>query len=169
MVLCLFAVVIIGLFVWALIRYNNQNKLERVALSGIENIPEMKALMSDGTSVNLNDKLNHQKRTAILFFSPDCEYCKQEIRGIISRYSECRNVQWVFFTLAQPEEIAAFLNEYHILNIPYSYIIREDWPSLYKKLNIKVPPELFIYDEKGKLIFHHKGATSINTIVEELK
>lgn len=169
LVLCVISIVLGGLFSCALIRHNRQITKNAIELSEIENMPELKALAINGSEINLNERLSPEKRTVILFFSPDCEFCQQEIKGIISRYSECRNVQWVFFTLAQPEDISAFSDEYHIHDIPDSYIIREEWPGLYNKLNIKAPPELFIYDEHGKLMVHHKGATSIKTIVEELQ
>ena len=160
--LCFLAAVLVGLFIWAL---NNHYSKD----SSIRYMPDIQAMDMDGNEIVLKNKLDPSKRTAILFFHPDCEFCQQEIKGIINRNSECRDVQWVFFTMAQPEEISSFLEEYPLNDIPDSFLIREDWPNVYKQLSLSNPPELIVYDEQGKLMVHHKGATSIKTIVEELQ
>ena len=160
--LCFLAAVLVGLFICALNKHYSKD-------SSIRYMPDIQAIELDGEEMELKQNFDPSKRTAILYFHPDCEFCQQEIKGIISRNSECRDVQWVFFTMAQPEEITSFLNEYPINDIPNSFLIREDWPNVYKQLSLSNPPELIVYDENGKLMFHHKGATSIKTIVEELK
>ena len=160
--ICIIALAILGLFGMAL--YGHYSRF-----SSIRFLPDVQAVTIDGEIFDLKQEIDSSKRTAILYFNPDCEFCQQEIKGIVSRYSECRNVQWVFYTLAQLAEVIPFANEYQISNVPDSYIILEEWPRLYKELNIKAPPELFIYDEHGEIMVHHKGATSINTIVEELQ
>lgn len=160
--LCVLITAIIGLFLWALFKHCSETEK-------ITYIPEIVALTLEGEEININEQLDSRKRTAIVFFHPECEFCQQEINGIINRYSECRNVQWVFLTLAFPEEITPFLVDYPILTIPDAYLIRENWPNVCKRLNFTAPPEMLIYDKNGKLIKNHKGATSIRTIVDELQ
>lgn len=160
--LCFLAAALAGLFIWALNKHYSKD-------SSIRYMPDIQAMELDGGEMDLKQNLDLSKRTAILYFHPDCEFCQQEIKGIINRHAECRDVQWVFYTLAQPEELRVFLKEYPVQDIPNSFVIREDWPNVYKKLSLSNPPELIVYDENGKLMLHHKGATSIKTIVEELQ
>lgn len=108
-------------------------------------------------------------RTALLFFHPECEYCRKELEGILARHSECRDIQWLFLTLAAAEEVETFLMEYPLESIPDAYILREDWPDNHKLFGVKGPPALFIYDENGKLMARHMGATSIKSLVQELQ
>lgn len=132
-------------------------------------MPEINALTVYGDSLRVNDYLNPTKRTSILFFGPDCEFCQKEIEGIIERNGECRDVQWVFITIAQPEELEPFLNEYPIESIPGAFLLREDFPEMHIRFDVSAPPALFIYDEQGNLMKMHRGATSIRAIVAELK
>lgn len=162
LIICLIATTILGLFFWALHQHLRTT-------NDISCMPDINALSIDGYDIHVNEYLDPQKRTAVVFFHPECEFCQQEIDGIINKYSECHNVQWVFLTLASSDEINVFLIDYPILTIPNSYVIREDWPNICRKLNFTAPPEMLIYDKNGKLIKNHKGATSIRTIVEELQ
>ncbi len=131
-------------------------------------MPEISVLTISGDSLKVNNVLDTTKRTAILFFGPDCEFCQKEIEGIIKRNGECRNVQWVFITFAQPEELEPFLKEYPIESIPNAFLLREDFPEMHIRFE-STPPDLFIYDEQGTLMKMHHGSSSIKTIVAELK
>ena len=150
-----------GLVVWGLKRHYKNNALVSDVLK-ISNV-----ITSDSLFV-YNIRKSHM-RTAVLYFSTDCDYCKKEIEGILSCWNECKNVQWVFYTLATQDELDNFTKEYPIENIPDSFIIREDYPDLYLKLKFTSPPSLYIYDKNGKISRMYKGATSVNKIVEDLQ
>lgn len=143
-------------------------KRER-ALSKVRQIPVIDALTVYGDKFVSSEYLDSSKRTAIFFFHPECEYCQIELEGILTRNKECRNVQWLFLTLASEEIVESFLLDYPLETIPNSYVIREDWPDTYGQFGVKNPPALFVYNENGILINWHMGATSINTIVQELQ
>lgn len=119
--------------------------------------------------MDVAEHLDSSKRTALFFFHPECEYCRKELEGVLTRHSECRNVQWLFLTLAQAEEVGTFQREYPLETIPDAYVLREDWPDIHRQFGVTGPPALFIYDESGKLMKRYMGATSIKTIVQELQ
>lgn len=159
---CIAAGIMVCLILWAAKR--KEQKMDPYRL-----MPEINALTVFGDSLRVNDYLDPTKRTVIMFFHSDCEFCQKEIEGIIERNGECRDVQWVFITIAQPEELEPFLKEYPIESIPNAFLLREDFPEMHIKFDVTAPPALFIYDEHKKLMRMHRGATSIKTIVEELQ
>lgn len=156
------AVAIGGLLFWAALRRDSK-------LEGIAQLPEIKTLTIYGDIFEVADYLDSTKRTALLFFHPECEFCQKEVDGIIARHREMRNVQWLFITLAPTEIVEDFLMEFPLESIPDAYVLREDWPETYKQFGVKGPPALFIYDENGNLMKRHMGATSIKTIVQDLQ
>lgn len=160
--LCLLAVGIGSLIVWAATRRDSKEE-------GITQMPGIKAFTIYGDNFEAAEYLDSTKRTALLFFHPECEFCRKELEGIIARHSEFRNVQWLFITLAPTEIVEEFLVDYPLESIPDSYVLREDWPDTYKQFGVKGPPALFIYDENRKLMKRHMGATSIKIIVQELQ
>lgn len=160
--LCLLAVGMGSLLFWAASRHGSK-------VEGIRQLPDIKVFTIYDDNFDAADYLDSTKRTALLFFHPECEYCRKELEGIIARQKEFRNVQWLFITLAPTEIVEEFLIEYPLESIPDAYVLREDWPDTYKQFGVKGPPALFIYDENGNLMKRHMGATSIRTIVRELQ
>lgn len=159
---CVAAGVMVCLIIWA-------GKRREQKMASLRIIPEINALTVPGDSLRVNDYLDPTKRTVVMFFHSDCEFCQKEIGGIIERNGECRDVQWIFITIAQPEELEPFLNEYPIESIPGAFLLREDFPDMHILFDVSAPPALFIYDEHGKLMKMHGGAIPIKTIVEELQ
>lgn len=138
-------------------------------ISSILQFPEIQALTLNGEVFNSKVALLSSKRTALVFFDPDCELCRIELDGIRSSYPLCRNVQWLFLTLSPSENVELFLQNCPLDIIPNAFILREDWPDIYHLYKIKKYPALFIYDENGRLMKYHRSATSIKTIVQELQ
>lgn len=161
-VLCLLAVAVGSVLYWAISKHKSK-------YARIQQLPQIQAFTICGDNFDVAEPLSPSKRTALLFFHPECEYCKKELEGILARHSECRDVQWLFLTLAPAEEVESFLIEYPLESIPDAYVLREDWPDNHKLFGVKAPPALFIYDENGKLMARHMGAISIKTIVQELQ
>lgn len=151
-----------GLLIWMI----SKKKAER---PDIVQMPEIVAVTLSGDGFSSSKELDMSKRTAILFFHPECEYCRKELEGILARHGELRNMQWLFLTLAPEEDVQEFLMEYSLGTIPNAWILREDWPDIHQKYKVKGPPALFAYDEKGLLFYQHRGAVSIKTIVEKLR
>lgn len=135
----------------------------------IRQLPKLKALAIYGDTLDISEYLDSTKRTALFFFHPECEYCRKELEGVLTRHPECRNVQWVFITTAPAEEVEEFLMEYPIQTIPDAHVLREGWPDIHRKFGVKGPPALFIYNENGHLMKRHMGAISIKTIVQDLQ
>lgn len=156
------AVVVVSLFIWALCRYNEKQ-------TTIGMMPEFSGVTTEGLTFSSAEDLIPGKRTALMFFHPECEFCRKEIEGIIKRYDECRDVQWVFITFAPADLVAEFMMEYPLEMIPDSKIIVEKGEEIFKLFNVEAPPSLYIFDEERKLLKRHKGAISIKIIVEELQ
>lgn len=120
-------------------------------------MPEICALDVFGDSINCNSMLNPEKKTAILFFSPECNACRKEINDIVTFQSEFQDIQWVFITIAQYEELHSFVKECPISSLPDAFLLREDYPTNHLLFDVSTPPALFVYNEKGKLIAMRRG------------
>ena len=158
--ICVAAVALVILFISALHKHNE--KAEK-----IEHIPDASLITIDGEEFSLTEMRRGQK-TALLFFSPDCEFCQKEIEGIIENKDTFPNVKWVFVTLPAREELDDFLSEYPLGSIPDAKVCIADEPQLYIALNVTAPPTLFIYGSDEHLEHYSRGAVSIKTILEWL-
>ena len=151
-----------GLLIWMISRKKAEHP-------DIVQMPEIKAVTLSGEEFSSSKELDVSKRTAIMFFHPECEYCRKELEGVINHHKEMTNMQWLFLTLATEEEVQEFLQAYPLDTIPGSWVLREEWPDIHKQYQVKAPPALFVYDENGHLFYQHRGAVSIKTIVEKLR
>ena len=160
-VLILLFLCMTGLIVWAKNRHDKKN-------IPVERMPEIKALTLSGDSVSFSIE-DIKKRTAIMFFHPECEFCEEEIKGIIEHKMDFSDIQWVFLTMAQSDEVNDFLAKYQMGSIPDSYLFREDYPAMHITFGVTAPPYMLIYDESGILMKKYRGATSIKVLIEDLK
>lgn len=159
-VICIAAVALGFYFFKALMKHNE--KAEK-----IERIPEITLVTIDGVEFPLAER-KRGRRAALLFFSPDCEYCRKEIEGIVANRDSFEKTDWVFITLAPEGDLHEFLLEYPLESVPGAKVVREEWPELFLALDVTAPPTLFIYDSDGRLEHFSRGAVSIKTILEWL-
>lgn len=162
----LFPIVIIAialsiLFAFALKKHNYE-------LNKIELLPDISLTTIDGEEFSLTASRSERK-TAILFFSTDCEFCRKEIKGIIAAKETFLGIDWVFVTISSKEDVDAFLIECPLDIIDGAKVCIEESPDFLFALNITSPPSLFIYDVNGRLENYSRGAISIQTILEWLK
>ncbi len=149
------------LFLSALRKHN-------VESNRIQRMPQITLCTIDG-EVFSPANLTPLKNTAILFFSPDCEFCQKEIDGILANASSFTGTIWIFVTLSSRDDLTGFLMERPIGSIPDAKICMEETPRLFTTFDVTAPPSLFIYNAYGKLEHHKYGAVSIKTILEWLK
>lgn len=159
--ICVVAIVLTSSFFLALRRHNAKS-------ARIERIPNITLTAFDGIEFSL-EKLKPERKTAILFFSPDCEFCKKELEGILNSSDNYYGIDWVFVTISSPEELDSFLIDYPIDTIDDSKICIVESPDLLIALDVTSPPSLFIYDSDGHLEHSKHGAVSIKTILEWLE
>lgn len=152
---------LVVLFAIALKKHNKE-------LAKIERIPEVALTTINGEEVLLAES-KPGWRTAILFFSHDCEFCRKEIEGIIVFKDTFLNTNWIFVTMSPREELDYFLMEFPLENIDGAKVCVENFPELAMALHVTSPPSLFIYNSDGYIEHYKRGVVSIRTILEWLK
>lgn len=155
--ICIVAVAMGILFLCALKKHNGQ-------LAKIAHVPDVALITVDEHEFNLSE-LRSGRKMALLFFSPDCEFCKKELKGILSQKGKFDGVDWVFVTIAPIEELMSFLSEYPLGSILGAKVCLEDSPELFMIFDVTSPPSIFIYDADGNLENYKRGAVSIKTIL----
>ena len=106
-------------------------------------------------------------KTYVMFFSPECEMCEDEIRTIIENKNKCTNHRFIFIT--QPimkNEVPLFLETVPMNEISNSAILYDNSLKYHTLFGVTAPPALFIYDKKGRLIKSHHGYTHMELILK---
>lgn len=160
-VLCLAAGLLGGLFLVTLQKHNREK-------SRIERFPKFEAMSLAGEKYFSSDD-PPARRTAILFFSPACDYCRTELENIVRRGNKWDGVKWLFVTISDRESVQNFVMDCPIDAIPNAQVLLDEDGSVVSHFQVTAPPVLHVYDENLCLIHSGKGATSISVITDWLQ
>ena len=131
-------------------------------------IPPFTLLKIDSSKLTRED-LSKNKKTLIMYFSPDCDHCKHQTDSMLAAINKFRDIQILMATYQPIEELRSFYKDYKIANYQNIRIGRDTqffFPPYYKIVNL---PFMILYNEKGKLITTFEGTTPINKLTEAFK
>ena len=128
-------------------------------------IPPLHLLKLDSTSYLSKDDIKKNRKTIIMFFSPDCEHCKHQTEAILADFKDFKDIEIVMATYQPFEDMKVFNTHYNIDKHSNIKIGRDEkffLPPFYKIRNL---PYLALYDKKGNLITTFEGAQKVDTLL----
>lgn len=129
-------------------------------------IPPFHLLKLDSSTYLTKDDVKKNRKTIMMYFSPDCEHCKHEIESFLASWSKFRDIEIVMATYQPFGEMKEFNAHYKIYEHPNIHIGRDEkffLPPFYKIRNL---PYLALYDKKGNLITTFEGTQKVETIMD---
>ncbi len=131
-------------------------------------IPLFTLIKTDSSKLTRDD-LSKNKRTMIMYFSPDCDHCKHQTDSMLASINKFGDVQILMATYQPFEQMKSFYKDYKIAgysNIKMGRDTQFFFPPFFKILNL---PFMALYNEKGKLITTFEGTTPINKLLEAFR
>ena len=128
-------------------------------------IPPFHLLRLDSTTYLTKEDLKKNRRTIIMYFSPDCDHCKHQTESILQDFSKFKDIEIIMATYQPFEELKEFNTHYRIFEHPNMKLGRDEkffLPPFYKIRNL---PYLALYDKKGNLITTFEGTQKIDVIL----
>lgn len=128
-------------------------------------IPPFRLLKLDSTSYLTKDDVKKNRKTIIMYFSPDCEHCKHEIESFLADWNKFKDIEIVMATYQPFSEMKEFNQHYKIYEHPNIQLGRDErffLPPFYKIRNL---PYLALYDKKGNLITTFEGTQKVETLM----
>jgi thiol-disulfide isomerase/thioredoxin len=128
-------------------------------------IPPFHLLKLDSATYLTKDDLRKNRRTIVMFFSPDCEHCKHQTEAILADFKDFKDIEIVMATYQPFAEMKDFNEHYKIYDHPNILIGRDEkfvLPPFYKIKNL---PYLALYDKKGNLITTFEGTQKVDTLL----
>ncbi|HEY8388396.1 MAG TPA: redoxin domain-containing protein [Parasegetibacter sp.] len=134
-----------------------QDEPEEPAYKRFPIVPKFEILATDSVSIITRDDFKKNKPVLIMYFSPDCDHCQDQVSDILKNVDKLKNVQ-ILLTSYQPlEKIRAFKEKNQLDKYPNIFIGRDTQyfiPSFFDVANL---PFLAFYDKKQNLLFAHEG------------
>lgn len=128
-------------------------------------IPPFRLLKLDSATYLTKDDLHKNRKTIVMYFSPDCEHCKHQTEAILADFKDFRDIEIVMATYQPFSEMKQFNEHYKIYEHPNILIGRDEHfilPPFYKIRNL---PYLALYDKKGNLITTFEGTQKTDDLI----
>lgn len=125
-----------------------------------ESIPSLNLLLSDSLTIFNTKHVALGKPTLLIYFSPDCELCQDEIKELLYKIDILSNTQIYLLTPMPFTELQDFNKKYnlkHYKNITIGYDFENAFYNYFKVPNF---PCTIIYDTKMNLIRIYKKPVS---------
>ena len=128
-------------------------------------LPPFHLLKLDSSTYLTKEDVKKNRKTIVMYFSPDCEHCKHEIENFLSEWDKFKDMEIVMATYQPFSEMKEFNEHYKIYQHPNILIGRDEkyfLPPFYKIHNL---PYLALYDKKGNLVTTFEGTQKVETIM----
>ena len=129
-------------------------------------IPPFKILKLDSATYFTKDDLHKNRKTIIMFFSPECEHCKHQTESILADFKDFKDIEIVMATYMPFETMKEFDQHYRIYEHPNIKIGRDEKFFLPPFYRIKNLPYLALYDKKGNLITTFEGTQKTDVLLQ---
>lgn len=145
----------------------NNNEIENLPFS---ELPELDIPIFGTDTIYSFENDPTIENTVVLFFSPDCSYCEEEISGIIKSGYSSEHTRWIFITNPMSkDEMPFFLERVPIFKINGSIILLDSSLRYHSLFGVAAPPSTFVYNEKGRLVFYTGQSVNPQELIKYLK
>lgn len=129
-------------------------------------LPDFKILLPDGKTSFYTENLSKKKKTIIINFSPECEYCQLQTEELIKHIDQFKGTQIVMATSLPFEKMKQFYNEFHIAKYP-GIIMGQDvlffFSRYYKNHYL---PGIAVYNKKRALLDFYDGGVKTEELIK---
>lgn len=159
-VVSIFILLLLGLTVLSLFNKIQQSEQKKEVF---QSIPEFQ--IPDINDRIVSDEILKESRIVMfIYFDPDCESCREEIKQIREDKSSLSQGQLIFFSGLSADSIRQFLRTIDFVPPTNMLFLPDEKAILIRKMDVRTTPTIFIYRE-GQLIKRYEGPVKIETLI----
>jgi thioredoxin-related protein len=159
-------IAILGLFILYSVQAQSPANISEAPYMKNPGIPPFKLLKVDSLHFITNDDIKKNHKVLFLFFSPECEHCKHQMRDILADFNQFKDIEIVMATFQPFDEMKSFYNYFRIADHSNILMGRDEKYFLPPFFRMQSLPFLVLYDKKGQLITHFEGNQKVDTILQ---
>jgi thiol-disulfide isomerase/thioredoxin len=128
-------------------------------------IPPFELKTTEGKMLHRDD-LAKRHGTLIMYFSPECHHCQQQVEWLQQEISKFDKYNLVLATYQPMDELKKFYVSYKLSSWKNLYIGRDEKFFLPPYFRIGNMPFLALYDNKGNLLTSFEGVTRVDKLLD---
>ena len=157
--------VLLGLFLVFIVQAQTPNNAPEPPYLKNPGIPPFKLLEVDSVHFFTKDNLKKNHKVLIIFFSPECDHCKHQMKDILADFDKFKDIQIVMATYQPFDEMKTFYEYFRIGDHPNILIGRDEKFMLPPYYRMQSLPCLALYDKKGQFLKKFEGNQKVDTIL----
>ena len=157
--------VILGLFLLFSAKAQVPNNVPEAPYLKNPGIPPFRLLEIDSLHYLTKDDIKKNHKVLVIFFSPDCEHCKHQMRDILADANKFKDIEIVMATFQPFDEMKSFYTYFRIADHSNIMMGRDDKYMLPPYYRMQSLPCLALYDKKGQFITKFEGNQKVDTLL----
>lgn len=130
-------------------------------------LPALNLLNADSTALNTASLKNQP--VILMYFSPTCDHCKQQMADMLKRMDDLGKYQLVLATYQPLADMKHFYSDYKLSQYHNITIGRDAQFKLPPFFQIRSLPYLALYDKKHQLITTYEGNVTVEKILKSFE
>ena len=130
----------------------------------IPTIPAFNLIKIPDSSSFVNDQLQKNKPTLVIFFAPDCDHCQHATKELTEKIDQLKNVQILMVAGMDFSTVKKFYEDYKLADYPNITVTRDPLFKLPQYYSVHSIPDVYVYDKKGKYMNHFKNKIPVEEI-----
>ncbi|HEY0611208.1 MAG TPA: redoxin domain-containing protein [Chitinophaga sp.] len=156
--------VLLGSLAYMIIAMTNIQQKRETQEQSRQQLPAANFTRLDGKTINLKE-LGAERKTMIIYFSPDCDHCQYEAKAIKAHIDQFAGTVICMITKATSSQAAEFAATYQLEN-ELIHIFTDHTGTFYEQFGMVSVPSIFIYDANGNLKKHFSGEVKIESLIK---
>jgi peroxiredoxin len=157
----------ISVFLFLGYRITNKITYKNEVKKNIKTIPKFSYQNIKG-GVFTNQNLKTEILTIFIYFNTECEYCNEEAQMIHENIKKFENVQIIFISFEENEQIKKFAQNHQLINYDNVYFLHDSENTFASTFDINSLPCLLLYDKNQNLIEKIKWQTKPEILIKKL-
>lgn len=129
--------------------------------------PNIDALTLEGKNVSTIIFSEFTSAKVFVFFDPDCEHCTFQIEDMVRNKALFNNFKVIFLSPASHKKLEQFVQQMNINSTSF-IVLSTTFEEILKKIEFKVFPSTYIFNETNKPIKAFIGECSSQIIRKEI-
>ena len=131
-------------------------------------MPSIDLLLLDSTTILNSNNIPTGKPISLVYFSPDCEHCQEETKGILENIKKLKDVQFYFVTIDSFDRMKVFNKYFKLKNYPNITVGKDINFSMLRNFEIPTTPFTLLYDKHKNLRVMIKGIIPTNQLIDQI-
>ena len=132
-------------------------------------LPDFKILLVDGKKNFYTENLSPDKKTMIMYFSPECDHCRYQTKELLKHIDQFSEVQIVMSTVLPFETMKQFYDDLKIgqyKNIIMGRDVLFFFPKYFRNQYL---PGIAVYDKNKTLLNFYDGGAKTEELIQLVK